>query len=60
MTRKHKEKGTIQPDDCIVLNISGGGVNRLKEDKITRVVDPWFTAPKDGLAEAVIESLNNQ
>ena len=54
-----KEMGTIESDDCIVLNISGGGVNRLKKDKITKIVDPWIRAPKDGLAESVIERLNN-
>ena len=55
-----KEMRTIQPDDCIVLNISGGGVNRLKRDKKTRVVEPWLVAPKNGLAESVLKKLNNQ
>ena len=49
----------IHPDDCIVLNVSGGGVNRLKRDKNTRIVEPWLVAPKNGL-DSVVKKLNNQ
>ena len=35
-------KGDIQPSDCVVLNISGGGVERLRNEHATRVVEPWL------------------
>ena len=55
-----KDSERIHPDDCIVLNVSGGGVNRLKRDKNTRIVEPWLVAPKNGLADSVVKKLNNQ
>ena len=55
-----KDSGRIHPDDCIVLNVSGGGVNRLKKDKNTRIVEPWLVAPKNSLADSVVTKLNNQ
>ena len=51
-----KDSERIHPDDCIVLNVSGGGVNRLKKDKNTRIVEPWLVAPKNGLADSVVRN----
>lgn len=35
-------QGDIRPSDCVVLNISGGGVERLRDGHATRVVEPWL------------------
>ena len=36
------EEKKVNKDDCIVLNISGGGVKRLQKEKGTIVVEPWL------------------
>ena len=49
----------VNKDDCIVLNISGGGVKRLQKEKGTIVVEPWIKGPKENLADLVISSINS-
>ena len=45
-------------DDCILLNVSGGGVERLKGEKETAIVEPWISDVKENLVERILDSLN--
>ena len=49
--------GEVDPDACTVLNISGGGVERLKQDHATETVDPWLRVTKADGAAMIIEAL---
>ncbi|MGB2393587.1 MAG: pyridoxal-phosphate dependent enzyme, partial [Poseidonia sp.] len=51
------EMGEVDKDDCILLNISGGGVERLKADLETRVVEPWLRVSKTNGVNAILEKL---
>jgi len=51
------EAGDVEADDCIVLNISGGGAERLKGDVNTRTVEPWLRVSKRDGAPTVLEAL---
>ena len=51
------EKGTVHPDDCILLNVSGGGVQRLKNEIATEVVEPWILDTKDHLVPKILRML---
>jgi len=51
------EDNKVDRDDCIVLNISGGGVRRLEKEAGIQVVEPWIKGPKENLADLVINSL---
>ena len=46
-----EENGDVSKDDCILLNVSGGGVERLKGERETEVVKPWITDIKENLVE---------
>ena len=50
--------GDVSKDDCILLNVSGGGVERLKGEKETAVVEPWISDFKENLVERILDSLN--
>jgi cysteate synthase len=49
--------GEVNPDACTVLNISGGGVERLKQDYATETVEPWLRVSKKNGAASIIEAL---
>jgi cysteate synthase len=49
--------GEVNPDACTVLNISGGGVERLKQDHATETVEPWLRVTKADGADMIIEAL---
>ena len=49
--------GEVNPDACTVLNISGGGVERLKQDHATETVEPWLRVTKADGAAMIIEAL---
>ena len=49
--------GEVNPDACTVLNISGGGVERLKQDYATETVEPWLRVTKADGAAMIIEAL---
>jgi hypothetical protein len=49
--------GEIDPDECTVLNISGGGVERLKSEFETAQVEPWLRVTKENGAAMIIEAL---
>ena len=53
------EEKKVDKDDCIVLNISGGGVKRLQKEKGTIVVEPWLKGPRESLADLVVSSLKS-
>ena len=53
------EKEKVNKDDCIVLNISGGGVKRLQNEKRTSVVEPWMKGTKENLADLVVNTLRS-
>ena len=52
------EDGRVDNDDCILLNISGGGVQRLKNDIETRPIKPWLSVNKADAVEAILEKLD--
>jgi len=49
--------GEVDPDACTVLNISGGGVERLKQDYATETVEPWLRVTKADGAEMILAAL---
>ena len=51
------EKGTVNPNDCVLLNISGGGIKRLKKDIETRQIEPWLKVKKADAVDAILEKL---
>ena len=53
-----KESGDVSKDDCILLNVSGGGVERLKGEKETAIVKPWISDVKENLVQRILDSLN--
>ena len=53
-----KESGDVSKDDCILLNVSGGGVERLKGEKNATIVEPWISDVKENLIEKILDSLN--
>ena len=53
-----KENGDVSEDDCILLNVSGGGVERLKSEKETAIVEPWISDVKENLVQRILGSLN--
>ncbi|MEC7254710.1 MAG: cysteate synthase [Candidatus Thermoplasmatota archaeon] len=53
------EKGEVLPDDCIVLNISGGGIKRLKDEQDIDVLEPWLRVKKSNAVDAILEKLSN-
>ena len=53
-----KENGKIEADDCILLNVSGGGVQRLKGEKDTKTLVPWIIDVKEVLVSRILQSLD--
>ena len=49
--------GVVNPEDCTVLNISGGGVERLKREHETAPVEPWLRVTKENGAAMIIDAL---
>ncbi|MEE3085204.1 MAG: hypothetical protein VX330_07010 [Candidatus Thermoplasmatota archaeon] len=47
-------------DACILLNISGGGIERLKSDVKTRPVTPWLCVQKATAVDAILEKLASE
>ena len=54
------ESGEVDKGDCILLNISGGGVERLKADLETQVVEPWLRVSKTTGVTAILEKLASE
>ena len=51
------EVGEISPDDCTVLNISGGGTERLAADLEIGIIEPWLTVNGEDAVAKIIEKL---
>ena len=51
------ESGEVDKDDCVLLNISGGGIKRLKQDMETRTVKPWIRVKKSSAVQDILEKL---
>jgi hypothetical protein len=51
------ESGDVGVDDCVVLNISGGGEKRLFREVQTTIVRPEIIVPKEQAVEAIIDFL---
>ena len=51
------ESGEVDKDECVLLNISGGGVERLKMDIETRTVNPWMRVKKSSAVHDILEKL---
>ncbi|HIH45156.1 MAG TPA: cysteate synthase [Candidatus Methanoperedenaceae archaeon] len=51
---KAVESGTVEHDDCILLNITGGGVERLKKDYKLIEIKPAASAGADTPVEQVL------
>ena len=51
------KEGSVEHDDCILLNISGGGVKRLKQEIQTRQVEPWLRVKKANAVAAIIRKI---
>ena len=54
------ESGEVDKDDCILLNISGGGIERLKSDVETRPVKPWLRVQKATAVDAILQKLTGE
>ena len=52
-----KENGDVSEDDCILLNVSGGGIERLKGEKETAIVEPWIADVKENLVKRILDSM---
>ena len=51
------EQGEVKADDCILLNISGGGTQRLKSEQDIRVVEPWMRVKKSSAVASILEKI---
>ena len=49
--------GEIHHDAVTVLNISGGGVERMKQEHETTIVEPWLRVTKENGASMILEAL---
>ena len=50
--------GLVGNNDCILLNLSGGGVQRLKNEIETRPIKPWLKVNKADAVEAILKKLD--
>ena len=51
------EVGEVDRDDCILLNISGGGTQRLKNEVHTRTIEPWLRVQKATAVDDILDKL---
>jgi cysteate synthase len=51
------DSGDIGADDCTVLNISGGGVERMKSDMELVQITPWKIVSKNDDALSIVQEL---
>ena len=54
------QNGEVGKDDCILLNISGGGTQRLKSEMETRTIEPWLKVNKATGVNAILEKLSSE
>ena len=51
------KNGSVGRDDCILLNISGGGVQRLKQEIHTRQIKPWLRVNKATAVTSILKKI---
>lgn len=51
------EEGAVGNDECILLNITGGGYHRVREDKTQYPLEPLFRVKKGNTADEIREDL---
>ena len=51
------KNGEINPDDCTVLNISGGGIERMKSDMEISQITSWKIVSKNDDVKSIIREL---
>lgn len=49
--------GDIESDDCTVLNISGGGTERMAREINLVTVEPWLVTTKDNAVQEILAKL---
>lgn len=52
------QNGTVKPDDCIMLNITGGGEKRLRQERKTWNLEPHLVFPIDPDPDEVLEKVS--
>ena len=52
--------GEVDSSSCTVLNISGGGVERLRQEQSTEVVEPWLRVNKADGASMILKALEQE
>ena len=52
------EVGEVEEEDCVVLNISGGGTQRLKDDMATEAVEPWLEVNASQAVDTILDGLS--
>jgi len=52
------EVGEVEEEDCVVLNISGGGTQRLKDDMATEAVEPWLEVDASQAVDTILDGLS--
>jgi len=58
--RQALESSEVGKDECVVLNISGGGINRLKDEIETEIITPWLTTDKESAVQNILLKLNGK
>ena len=54
---KAKEENKIKSEDIILLNVSGAGVDRIKNDfKITNL-EPWIKTKKENIIQELMDKI---
>lgn len=56
--RQALKSGEIHEDDCIVLNLSGGGTDRLKKEQNIRQAIPWLTTNKTSAVSMILARMS--
>ena len=51
------ESGDISHDECTVLNISGGGIDRLSKERALIPIKPWLECSKYDAVELILSKL---
>ncbi len=52
--------GEVDSSSCTILNISGGGVERLRQEQSTEVVEPWLRVNKADGASMILKALEQE
>ena len=53
------EEKTVSKDDCIVLNVSGGGLDRIHQDFDVRKISPLIRGKRNEIVEMVLSKFQD-